>query len=106
MISADDAGSASERATRLLSILYPADIDRHSIITHRVGANAWLAMAMDPATEGFLHRTFENITINHRLTPLCLYLGHRTRFGNSGRLHIHPPMTTMPCSTHWPPPKP
>lgn len=89
VISADDADSADARATRLLTMLYPADIDRLSIITHRLSPQAWLAMAMDKDTEGFLRRTFENITINHRLTPLCLYLGHRTRFGNSGRLHIH-----------------
>lgn len=52
-------------------------------------SGATLATAVPRSLMGFLKRTFATPRISHRLTPLCRYFGHRTRFGNSGQLHVH-----------------
>ena len=56
---------------------------------HLQGLHCSVAMEVDKELLNFLRRTFNNPRVSHRLTPLCRYFGHRTRFGNSGKLHVH-----------------
>ena len=85
ILPADKADSAHD----ILSSLYGAD-DSFEVICDTLDASgATLAAAVSRNTLSFLRRTFNNPRISHRLTPLCRYFGHRTRFGNSGKLHIH-----------------
>lgn len=86
-VEADNDHDATMRAETLLATLYP-ETHSYEVITHQIGRRAWIAMAVDKATTAFLRRTFDQPTINHRLTPLALYLGHRSRFGNGGRIHV------------------
>lgn len=81
-------GEHADRAPDYLSELYPDD--SLEIICDTIDASgATLAAAVPRKTLGFLKRTFNNPRVSHRLTPLCRYFGHRTRFGNSGKLHVH-----------------
>lgn len=87
LLTAADHTRALERAEKLFGMLYPDE--RYEIILDPLPGKSWLAMAADVAMTGFLRRTFDNVSIHHRLTPPAMYLGHRTRFGNTARLHVH-----------------
>ena len=51
---------------------------------------AFAAMFVQPALEGFLHRTFVQARIMHRMVPLTRYFEACGRLlGNAGKMHIH-----------------
>lgn len=54
------------------------------------GGEAFAAMFIEPALEGFLRRTFVQARIMHRMVPLTRYFEACGRLlGNAGKMHIH-----------------
>lgn len=54
------------------------------------GGEAFAAMFVSPALEGFLRRTFVQARIMHRMVPLTHYFEACGRLlGNAGKMHIH-----------------
>lgn len=54
------------------------------------GGEAFVAMFLEPALEGFLRRTFVQARIMHRMVPLTRYFEACGRLlGNAGKMHIH-----------------
>ncbi len=57
---------------------------------HSDGGEAFVAMFLEPALEGFLRRTFVQARIMHRMVPLTRYFEACGRLlGNAGKMHIH-----------------
>lgn len=54
------------------------------------GDEAFVAMFIEPALDGFLRRTFVQARIMHRMVPLTRYFEACGRLlGNAGKMHIH-----------------
>lgn len=51
--------------------------------------NATLLMGVSADLINFLQRTFNNPTILHNLTPLCIYFYRKSRLGNAGKMYAH-----------------
>lgn len=81
------AGRVAE-APDMLAELYGED-EFETMCDTLDGAGATLAFAAPRRLVGFMKRTFGTPRISHRLSPLCRYYAHRTRFGNVARMHIH-----------------
>jgi len=86
------------RADDMLRALYPSpadepslmlDDDFETVVSDLPEADAVIAMAAGRKLVSFFKRSFNLPVIAHRLTPLVRYFSHRTRFGNSGKLHLH-----------------
>lgn len=82
---------------RIADDLYPAE--RLNVIStcaevppfhSEDGGEAFVAMFIEPALEGFLRRTFVQARIMHRIVPLTRYFEACGRLlGNAGKMHVH-----------------
>lgn len=60
------------------------------LLTNGIGArNATMMWAVDAATSAFLERTFFNIDLVHRLTPLCRYFLSSASRANTARIYAN-----------------
>ncbi len=84
IVPAERVGDAPD----MLASLY-GDDEFETLCDRLDNAGATLASAVPRRCVSFLKRTFGTPRITHRLTPLFRYFGHRTRFGNAARLHVH-----------------
>lgn len=87
LVSADDADTIAERVEQL----YPhdkTDFDIETVVNDVDGGRIRLVSVVERDVVRFLHRTFHNPTLTHRMTALTRYYGLRNHFGNSGKIHV------------------
>lgn len=88
----DSTQAVTEEINRRAEILYPADNrdnPEREIITNHIENGRNLAVTVTQrALLRFLRRTFNNLTVSHRMAVLARYHALRNRLGNAGKLHI------------------
>lgn len=81
-------GTPAAHAATALAELYPKQA-LTVLADEAPAAQATVNHATEPELTGFISRTFPTATVRHRLHPLLEYFSLRSRFGNSGRIHLH-----------------
>lgn len=84
------AGTSTGTADLILSELF-TDTEAPSTltITPMPRCGAAIAMLLPADIHGFLHRTFPQLRLHHRLAPLTEYFSAHTRMGSAGKMYAH-----------------
>lgn len=75
-------------AEDMMATAFP-DFDGPVIVNDINARNARILFGIDRDIEGFLRRTFFNVSIFHHLTPLCRYFLGKHNRGNSRRMYAN-----------------